>query len=134
MESRNPPMSEASDTVTTFPTSVIRCPSVPPVKPIPYLFAASWADWLDLRVMPLQITSYASRRLATSGSRYPLLMHTSTPLLDMRYPMGWAADTTQFSFSRRSRRVSVGQSFSASQGQRLSRGRMDASQKDSRSL
>ena len=41
IESRNPSMSEASDIVTTLPTSVMRCPSVPPVKPIPYLTAAS---------------------------------------------------------------------------------------------
>ena len=56
-------------------------------------------------------------REAVSGSRYLLLMQTSTPLLDMRYPIGWAADTTQLSPSRRSRSFSVGQFLRASQGQ-----------------
>ena len=56
-ESKNPSISQESETVTTLPTSVMRCPSVPPVKPIPYLRAASRASWLDLRVIPLHMTS-----------------------------------------------------------------------------
>ena len=60
-------------------------------------------------------------------------MQTSTPLLVPKYPAGCAADTTQFSFSRRSRSLSVGQSLSASHGHSCSLGRMLRYQNLSRS-
>ena len=73
------------------------------------------------------------RRTTDSSSTF-LRTQTSAPLRVPRYPMGCAADTTQFSPSKRSRRVAVGQSRSASQGHSPSWGRMARYQNFSRSF
>ena len=82
--SRIPSTVDDWHTVTTPPRPLRTWESVPPVNPRPYPLAATRELSLDSRVMPPDITSYASRRLATEGMRMPLRMQISTPLLVLK--------------------------------------------------
>ena len=132
--SRIPSTVDDWHTVTTPPRPLRTWESVPPVNPSPYPLAAAMEFSLDSRVIPPEITSYASRRLATDGMRMPLRMQISTPLLVLKYPEGWAAETTQSSISHMSRSLSVVQSLRASHGFSWMRGRMRVYQNLSRDL